>query len=216
MPTKKILVPLLTSTILAGAFWGTVGLQGKERTDSPAAAAGAKPKRGKVSGIVTAKSDKEITVKPEGSEATQRYLLPRQADGAPAADIRAAMKQVFVTNLVELQWLGEEEPVVSSIHSVHSKTPSGVVTGTVVAVEPTGDPPHFDVKPSGRGFTERYQPHYDPAAKRWEEKPARAIAGLKIGDKVKVTWVYDERKHPKDIQVIGHARGASEPKTGKN
>ena len=89
------------------------------------------------------------------------------------------MKQVFVTNLVVLQWVGEEEPVVSSIHSIHSKTSSGVVTGTVVAVEPTGDPPHFDVKPSGRGFTERYQPHYDPAAKRWEENPARAIAGLK-------------------------------------
>ena len=82
MPRKKILVPLLTGSILAGAFWGTVGLQGEERKDSPAAATGAKPKRGKVSGIITAKSDKDITVKPEGSKATQRYLLPRQADGA--------------------------------------------------------------------------------------------------------------------------------------
>ena len=216
MSGKKILVRLLTGTFLAGVCWGAVGLQGEEPKDSPAAATDVKPKSNKATGIITAKSDKEIKFKPEGAKEPQRYLLAKPADGAPSAEMQTAMKKVFVTNLVVLEWVGADEPVVRSIHSIHSKTPSGVTTGTVVAAEPTGNPPHFDVKPSGQGFTERYQPHYDPAAKRWEEKPTSVIAGLKVGDKVKVTWVYDERKHPKDIRVTGHARRASNSEKGKN
>jgi hypothetical protein len=215
MPRQKMLLRLLTGTFLAGVFWAAVSLQGEEPKDSPVAATGAKPKSGKVTGIITAKSDKDIKFKPEGAKEPQRYLLAAPADGAPSAEMQAAMKKVFVTNLVVLEWVGEEDPVVRSIHSIHAKNRSGVTSGTVVAVEPTGDPPHFDVKPSGLGFTERYQPHYDPAAKRWEEKPASVIAKLKVGDKVKVTWVYDERKHPKDIQVTGHAKETPAPEKGK-
>jgi hypothetical protein len=216
MPGKRMLVRLLTGTFLVALNWNAVSLPGEEPKNSSSAATVAKPKSGKATGIITAKSEKEIKFKPEGTKEPQRYLLAKPADGVPSAEMVATMKKVFVTNLVVLEWEGEDEPVVKSIHSIHSKAGSGVTTGTVVAVEPTGDPPHFDVKPSGLGFTERYQPHYNSATKRWEEKPAGVIAELKVGDKVKVTWVYDERKHPKDIQVIGHVQKTSAPVKGKN
>ena len=213
MRGKKMLVQLLTGTFLAGVFWATVSLQGQEPKSSPAAAADPKLRKMKATGIITAKNAKDISFKAEGTQESQRYLLAPPANAAPSAEMTAAMKKVFVTNLVVLEWVGEETPVVSSIHSIHSKTASGVTSGIIVAAEPTGNPCHFDVKPNGMGFTERYQPHYDGKAKHWEL--ADVIAKLKVGDKVKVSWVYDERKHPKVIQVLGHASEKTVPEKGK-
>jgi hypothetical protein len=210
---KKMLMQFLTGTILAGVFLATVSLQGQESKSSRAAATDPKPKKMKATGIITAKSAREITFKAEGARESQRYLLAPPGDAAPPAAMTAAMKKVFVTNLVVLEWVGEEAPVVSSIHSIHSKTASGVTSGIIVAAESTGSPCHFDVKPNGPGFIERYQPHYDAKAKRWEL--ADVIAKLKVGDKVKVSWVYDERKHPKVIQVFGHASEKTIPEKGK-
>jgi hypothetical protein len=213
MRRQKLVVRLLILTFWAGVFWATVSLQGKEPKNSTAAVIDPKPKKMKATGIITAKSAKDIKFKAEGAQEEQRYLLAPPMDAAPSAEMVATMKKVFVTNLVVLEWVGEEEPVVSSIHSIHSKTASGVTSGIIVAAEPTGDPCHFDVKPNGLGFTERYQPHYDGKAKRWEL--ADVIAKLKVGDKVKIAWVYDERKHPKDIKVTGHAPEKTVPEKGK-
>lgn len=213
MHSQKMLVRFFTGIFLAGVFWATVSLQGEEQKASPTAATDTKPKKMKATGIITAKSATDIKFKPEGSQEARRYLLAPPADAAPSAEMTATMKKVFVTNLVVLEWMGEEEPVVSSIHSIHSKTASGMTSGIIVAAEPTGNPCHFDVKPFSRGFTERYQPHYDVKAKRWEL--ADVIAELKVGDKVKISWVYDERKHPKDIKVIGHAPETPVPEKEK-
>ena len=61
----------------------------------------------------------------------------------------------------------------------------------MVAVEPAANSPSFDVKPSGPGFTERYLPRWDVAAKGWDKSLIQTIAGLNIGDKVKVVWSCD-------------------------
>jgi hypothetical protein len=205
MPRKKFLVRLQLATILASLLLGATRLGAEDRTDSPATTTDVKPKRGKATGILTAKTAKDITVKAEGVQQTQRYRLA-------ASEVQSAMKTVFVTNLVVVEWEGEQEPVVRSIHMILPKTKSGVSVGTVVAVDPNKD--HFDLKPTGRGFTERYQPHYDMAAKRWEKIPGHDIAELKVGEKIKVSWVYDERKHPKQIQVIGSEKPTRSPKKG--
>lgn len=89
-------------------------------------------------------------------------------------------------------------------------------TGTVVAVDANPKWPTFDLKPSGRGHTEHYVARWDMAAKSVDQKLAKIIAGLSVGDKVKVAWSYDERKRATQVQVISKAKGeASSDKGGE-
>jgi len=44
---------------------------------------------------------------------------------------------------------------------------------------------------------------------------AQIIAGLSVGDRVKVAWSYDERKRAVQIQVIGKARAKPASKKGQ-
>jgi hypothetical protein len=159
----------------------------------------------KVFGIVTAKTDKDITIKAEGEDEAKRYLLAPQG-GAPKADVQAALKMVFVTNLVVFQSQGEESPVLTGIQAIHSKTRVGTTGGTVVAVDANPKWPVFDLKPGGRGHTERYVAVWNPATKSVDQKLAKIIAGLNVGDKVKVNWFYDERKRAVQIQVTAKAK----------
>jgi hypothetical protein len=202
----------LAGIVLVGGLSGIVSFQAQGQETSHTAA----PKSGKVTGIVTAKTDKDITVKAEGTQKPQRYRLASQAGGALPADVQAALKTVFVTNLVVLQWQGEQEPVVTSIHAIHSQTRFGVVTGTVAAVEPAGGMPSVDVKPNGRGFTERYVVRWDVATKGWDKGLVRTVAGLNVGDKVKVTWFCDERKRAMQIQVLSRPKPKQAAKEEKS
>ncbi|MGA2620460.1 MAG: hypothetical protein ABSF26_22800 [Thermoguttaceae bacterium] len=202
MNGKSLFVGVLAGTLLAGGWWSTPSLPAAEKTSR--AARGASQGR-KVMGIVTAKTDKDIMVKAEGEKEAKRYLLAA-AGGTPSADLQAALKMVFVTNLVALQWQGEEEPVLSGIHAFHSQTRFGTVTGTVAAVEPAANMPSFDVTPSGRGYTQRYVPRWDVAAKGWDKTLVGTIAGLNVDDKVKVAWSYDERMRANQIQVLSRPK----------
>ena len=67
-----------------------------------------------VFGIVTAKTDKDITIKAEGENEAKRYLLAPQG-GAAKADLQAALKMVFPTNLVVFQAQGDQDPVLTGI-----------------------------------------------------------------------------------------------------
>ena len=125
---------------------------------------------------------------------------------------------VFPTNLVVLQWQGEQDPVVTSIQAIHSKTRTGTVTGTVTAIDPAPKAglPSFDVKPSGRGPTECYVPNWDAAAKTWDKNFSRAVAGLNVGDRIKVNWNYDERKRAVQIEVLSRAKAKPAEKKEKS
>jgi hypothetical protein len=208
MSGHGMLKRLMGGTVLVAALCAGASLQAWGQETSARSPA----KSGKVTGIVTARTDKDITVKAEGTQKVQRYRLAAQPGGAPTADVQAAMKMVFVTNVVVLQWQGEPDPVVTSIRAMHSKTRFGSVAGTVTAVEPAANMPSFDVKPNGKGFTERYVPRWDVAAKGWDKNLVRTIAGLSVGDKVKVAWSYDERKRATQIQVTAKAK----PKSAEN
>ncbi len=197
MLQRAVGASVLAAGLLAG---GSLQAWGQESTDKPAA------KSGKLTGIDTAKTDKDITVKAEGTQKTQRYRLAGQEGGGPPADVQAALKMVFVTNIVTLQWQGEQDPVVTKIHAIHSKTRTGTVSGTVTATDPDAKMPSFDVKPSGKGFTERYVPSWDPSAKGWNKNVTQTIAALNVGDKVKIAWFYDERKRAIQIQVTKKAK----------
>ena len=165
----------------------------------------------KLFGIVTAKTEKDITIKAEGETEAKRYLLAPQG-GAPQADLQAALKMVFPTNLVMFRSQGEQAPVLTGIQAIHSKTRFGMSMGTVVAVDANPQWPTFDVKPSGRGPTERYVAVWNPATKSVDQRLTQAITGLNVGDKVKVAWSYDERKRATQIRVTAKAK----PKRAEN
>jgi len=179
---------------------------------APSLAADTKPSRpgpsAKVFGIVTARSDKDITIKTEGEDEAKRYLLA-PAGGAPSADLKTALKMVFPTNLVVFQAQDGQEPVLTGILAMHSKTRQGMTTGTIVAVDSKATMPNFDVKPSGRGHTERYVPRWDVKAKSMDKNLVQIINGLNVGDKVKISWTYDERKRAVQIVVTSKAKPAT-------
>ncbi len=203
MRTEICFVGVVVGVIVAVGFRGTQSLQAAEKKPLPAAAAG-----DKVFGIVTAKTDKDITIKAEGEDEAKRYRLAPQG-GAPKADLQAALKMVFPTNLVVFQAQGDQDPLLTGIQAMHSKTRVGTATGTIVAVDSKAQMPYFDLKPSGKGHTERYVARWDMAAKSVDKRLVQIIAGLNAGDKIKVAWFYDERKRATQIQVLGKAKRTS-------
>ena len=201
MIVKNWFVSVLAGAVLAIGFCAMPSLQAAEKKPSQAGAS----QGGRVFGIVTAKTDKDIMVKAEGETETKRYLLAPPGS-APKADLQAALKMVFPTNLVMFQAQGGQDPVLTGIQAIHSKTRFGMVMGTVVAVDADPKWPTFDVKPGSQGHTERYVARWDMAAKSVDKKLAQIIAGLNVGDKVKVAWSYDERKRAMQIQVVSRAK----------
>jgi hypothetical protein len=203
MRMRSRFVSALAGAVLAIYVCGVPSLQAAEKKSARAGAA----QGDKVFGIVTGKTDKDITIKAEGEDEAKRYLLAPQG-GAPKTDLQAALKMAFPTNLVMFQSQGEKDPVLTGIQAIHSTTRVGAVAGTIVAVDAKAQMAHFDVKPSGGGHTERYVPRWDMAAKSVDKKLAQIITGLSVGDKVKVAWSYDERKRATQIQVIAKAKPA--------
>jgi len=206
MSGKSMFVRVLAGAVLAIGFCAVPSLQAAERKPSQAGAS----QGGRVFGIVTAKTDKDITIKAEGEDEAKRYLLAPQG-GAPKADLQAALKMVFSTNLVMFQAQGEQDPVLTGIQALHSKTRFGMAMGTVVAVDADPKWPTFDVKPGSQGHTERYVAVWNPATKSVDQRLAQIITGLNVGDKVKVAWSYDERKRATQIQVTAKAKSPGGP-----
>ncbi len=206
MSRKRSFARALAGMVLVGGLVGIVSFQARGQETSRSAA----PRSGKLTGIVTAKTDRDITVKAEGTQKPRLYRFASPSGGGPSADLKAALKMVFVSNLVVLQWRGEEEPVLTGIQALHSRTRTGVTTGTVVATSVASQPgremPSLDVKPSGRGPTERYVARWDVAAKGWDKSLLHIMAELNVGDKVKVAWSYDERKRATQIRVLSRAK----------
>jgi hypothetical protein len=201
MRTESCFVSVVAGVILAVGFCGTQSLQAAEKKPSRASS-----RQGEGTfGIVTAKTDKDITIKAEGENEAKRYLLAPQG-GAPKADLQTALKIVFPTNLVVFQARGDQDPVLTGIQAIHSKTRVGMVTGTVVAVDADPKWPTFDLKPSGKGHTERYVAVWNSATKSADQRLVQIIAGLNVGDKLKVAWFYDERKRATQIQVTAKAK----------
>ena len=207
---------VVVGAIFVSGFCGMQSLQAAEKK-SPRATA---PQNGKVVGIVTAKSDKEIMVKAEGENEAKSYRLAPEG-GTSQADLQTALKTVFVPNLVTLEWRGQDQPVVTGIRVVLPNARQGVVAGTVVArnTPPQKEAPWIEVKPNGQGYTQRYWCVWKNGG--LDKEVARVIGEVNPGDKVNLGWFYDERARAVQIQIVSRAKpkpaGQDEPaqKEGK-
>ena len=183
----------LIGAVIAASLCGGPTMQAAEKGNAPAG------KSGKVIGILTSKTDAEITVKPEGKEEEQTFLLAPPG-GTPSASVQAAAKT--------LRWRRQQDqPVVTSLQAIMPKVRTGTLLGTIVGQESTDKSIYIDVKPAGgRGFTERYWPRYIPSEGGFDKEMIKTIGRLNVGDRVKLTWVCDERKRVAQVRVLARAR----------
>jgi hypothetical protein len=134
--------------------------------------------------------------------------------GAPKADLQAALKTVFVPNLLMFSWQGQDQPVVTNIRVILPPVRMGVATGTVVARESKPkEVAWVEVKPSDRGYTQRLWPRFGPGG--MDKEMTRIIGELNVGDKVRVSWTYDERLRAAKVQVISRAKQKPAGKKGQ-
>ncbi len=170
------------------------------------------PRQGNVvTGILVAKGEGWIKVKAEGEGEARRYL-PFSRGGVPDPMALAAMKQLVVTNLVQVAWKQqEEERRIMGVKVVLPSTKGGVIQGTIMAK----DKDSIDLKPE-KGPTERYIPNWVggmPSAGGGPDKRAlHAIAQVNVGDEVRVKWLWEARRRVVDIERI---RSAEKPEHGE-
>ncbi len=121
---------------------------------------------GNVVGILIDRKDAYIMVKPEGKQEPEKYLLAVPG-GAVSPSVDAAVKKLFVPNLVLLKWQRQGEDAVVTEASALVPSPkrseqvtggrrvinyslTGTVQGTVVACEVGDKACYIDVKPAAR------------------------------------------------------------------
>jgi len=200
---------VLAASILAGGIWGGLSLRAEEPKAPRTGGTGSAAKSGSVTGILTDKTDKYIMVKPEGAKEPQRFLLAPPNGGAADPAVQSALKMVFIPNLVTLQWQLQDEPVVTAIHPIQPKTRMGTVLGTIVARECMDKSVYIEVKPAPEGFTERYWPRFvgnsAPNLGGFDKEMIQKIGELSVGDRVKLTWVCDERKRATKVDILMRA-----------
>jgi len=194
-----------------------LGATGPELAPAALAADAEKPaaQSGKMAGTVVEKGDNWIRVKTPGGE-SERFM-PRWIGGMPAdgggldKEMLAQLAKIKVGDKVELRWVMDERKRVVEIKVTESAPAgggeakpapqSGKMAGTVVE---KGDN-WIRVKAAG-GESERFMPRWIggmPADGGGLDKEMLAqLAKIKVGDKVELRWVMDERKRVVEIKVL--------------
>ena len=192
---------------VAATFLTAAVLRAEEEAPPPPAE---EPQSGTVTGILTAKGEGWIEVKAEGEKESRRYLpfwhggMPDEGGGLDQAMVETIAK-IPVTNLVRLEWKMEEHRRIVRLEVVKPAESSGTVTGRVVALGDTW----LDLKPEGKGPTERYLPEWHggmPAdGGGLDKEMIAAIGRLRVGDTARVQWRYEERKRVVGLERIESA-----------
>ncbi len=212
MRGKKLLVRVMVGAVLLSGAWGsrqvearkdTVMAKTEPRTEARTAAE--EPQEGTVSGILVRKRDNGIAVKADGKLEADRYR-PRWIGGGYDREMVAQIKAIPVLNRVRLEWALEEHRRVLAIEMIVPEEKEGVVEGTVTA---RGE--HWiEVLPDGEdAVPDRYMPRWIGGMPKdgggLDKDILRIIGTVNKGDKVRLTWVYDERKRVVELTVTERA-----------
>lgn len=120
--TSVLALHLLGGSTLPPPLWPPTGAVAMVQPNQPEKKNGAKeePRKGTVTGIVTAKGDTWIEVQADGEEKPRRYVphwrggAPQDGGGLDKAMI-AEIQKVPLKSRVELKWSFEERPRVEAI-----------------------------------------------------------------------------------------------------
>lgn len=189
----------IASTVLAGfLLWLGIGsgIDVLAQDSKAEPRADPAPEGGKVIGILThfeynwtkahaPKPDTRLSLKAEEETKSVDYLLALP-DEPVAPKLESALRKVFPSNTVSLQWeMRKGKRLVTKIAVLTPTSGRGVKRGIVMARD-TG---YLDLKGENRGDrTVRYVVPWDAKAKGPNPALANAVQGLRVGDRAVVTW----------------------------
>jgi hypothetical protein len=156
---------------------------------------------GVAEGIVTDKGPDWIALKEDGEDVPLRYVPQKGAGGGFDAEMLKTIKGIITLNRARYSWkLDRGRLQVIQIQILKPGRQAGVIIGTItfkhgscIEVKPAGAPPERLIP--------RWQGGMPSQGGGPEKKIVKALAPFVVGDKVKVDWVYDDRK-----RVVGVAR----------
>lgn len=173
----------------------------------------AEAEEGVVTGILTEKGKTWIEVKPDGESERRRFFpfwrggMPKDGGGFDTATLEG-FKNLFGGNRLRVAWRFEERARIVSVEMIVPKEKSGAVTGVVID---RGDA-WMEVKPDGAGPAERYTPHWiggmPDDGGGLDKKMLEAISAVRVGDRIRVRWEYEERKRAVEIKRVAPQKGA--------
>lgn len=166
---------------------------------------------GTVTGILTEKGRHWIEVKVDGEVEGRRYQAmwrggtPKEGGGYDTGTV-ALISRLFGGNRVHVVWRFVERPRIVSAEMIVPKERAGRVTGTVLA---RGDA-WIEVKPDAADPPDRFRPHWiggmPDAGGGLDRAMLLKLSHVRVGDRVKLRWEYEERKRVVEIERLGVQR----------
>ncbi len=147
--------------------------------------------KGTLSGLLTAKGDNWIEVRADDAKESKRFS-PRWIGGLPKdgggfdKPVLESFKTLPIPNRVKLDWVIEEGTRVTKVELLTPKDKTGVIEGEVTAKGERW----IEVK-AGDAPAERYSPRWTEGGP--DKDTLHTIGELKVGDKVRLEWAYNER-----------------------
>lgn len=168
------------------------------------------PRKGTLTGILTAKGENWVEVKADGEEKARRYVVGRNNPTT-----LQAIKEISVESRIQLDWAFGESLIAVKVEVLKkggkddTKKPDkkdearmGMVTGVVTA---KGDN-WIEVKADGEEKARRYVPHWKggaPAAGGGPDKDMIAeIKKVTLNSRVELKWVFEERPRVEKITIL--------------
>ena len=190
-------------------IWNTRGGSLRLRNVSYAIA---EPRSATQQGIMANKGPDFAIIKEDGEGFIRRYTLIDPAGGGLNHALANELKGIVTTVRVEFSWtrVGGTR-VLQRIAKQPHPTQSGTVTGMVIDQGPN----YVDVKPDDeppRRYIPRWiggMPHQGGGP---EKHVAIQIAQVRVGNRVKVDWVYDSRRRVTAIQVLAAGGTVATPR----
>ena len=216
MSARRLFVRMTVAALMASGTWAFGGphdgpdkpterhadpvKHGEKPLAGKSVDAHAEQRAGAVTGILISKGEGWIEVKAEGEEAPKNYTVvwipgATKEGGRPDEKMIKLLQKIATNNLVQLMWRDEEgQRKVVAIREVVPPARTGAMLGVIVG---KGDE-WIEVKPPKAGYTERYIPRWVGGMPQdgggFDKDMIRTFGGITVGDKVKLQWMYDERK----------------------
>jgi len=157
------------------------------------------PRKGTVTGVVSAKGDNWIEVTADGEEKGRRYV-PHWRGGAPAdgggpdKDMVAKIKHTPLKSRVRIEWEFEERARVIKIDVLKkpdgkdAETRSGTIAGEVKSKKEQNHNIVIEVLAPGEEKARSYFVQFDPKIKGPIPEVLKAVAAANVGDQVVFDW----------------------------
>jgi hypothetical protein len=157
------------------------------------------PRKGTVTGVVSAKGDNWIEVTADGEEKGRRYV-PHWRGGAPAdgggpdKEMVAKIKDTPLKSRVRIEWEFEERARVIKIDLLKKqdgKEPdkrSGTISGEIKSKKEQNHNIVIEVLAPGEEKARSYFVQFDPKIKAPIPEVLKAVAAANVGDKVVFDW----------------------------